>query len=235
MYNFFRGMTIVAIVFALTGCSAGEFSMGGLAPPVKRDYVITGSSFDESFEKAHLSLKETDLRIFNSDKDAGQIDAGINRSANLIQGDSRTFTTDSAEFKYVLKEKESGGLVFTLESKSSAGGQKYIDQFIDNYRKYIKFAEIGSEEPGPGQKMQSQVERFDNTVNDEQIISDLRTIDPVIRTKRPLLSRQEIIEVQIVLQKLGYYTGSADGTMNSETMDAIEKFKTENKAIRKLY
>ena len=235
MYNFFRGMTIAAIAFTLTGCAGGELSLGGLAPSVKREYVITGSSFDESFQMAHRVIEESDLDIYSSNKDIGKIDAGIDRSTNTT-GDSRSFTTNFVEFKYKQKETEQGKIIFDVESKSNRGGNQYIDQFVEEYSKYVKFSEITDE--GGSQEFRTRmpkIESLDESGESEQVITEIRTGDPVIRSKKPVLSRQEMIEVQIVLQKLGYYTGSADGTMNSETMDAIEKFKTENKAIRKLY
>jgi peptidoglycan hydrolase-like protein with peptidoglycan-binding domain len=99
----------------------------------------------------------------------------------------------------------------------------------------VKFSEITSAGAQVFGARMPKIESLDESGESQQIISEIKTGDPVIRTKRLSLSKQEIIEVQIVLQKLGYYTGSADGTMNSETMNAIEKFKDENGALRKLF
>jgi hypothetical protein len=234
MYNFFRGMTIAAIVFALTGCAGGELSLGSFSPPVKREFVINGSSFDESFQVAHRIIEESDLDIYSSNRDVGKIDAGIDRSTNTT-GDSRSFTTNFVEFKYELKETEPGRIVFNVEAKSNRGGNQYIDRFAEEYSKYVKFSEITSEGAQAFGARAPKIESLNESGESQQIISEIKTGDPVIRTKKLSLSKQEIIEVQIVLQKLGYYTGSADGTMNSETMNAIEKFKAENGAIRKLF
>lgn len=228
MYNFFRGMTIVAIVFALSGCSVGELSLGNLSPSVKDEYEISGSSFDKAFQMAYRALEESDFEIYNSDKDAGTIDVLINKDTDPFQ-DVRVITTKPPEFEFNLKETKSGKLVFNIESKSSS--QKYIEQFLERYSRYIEFREIGNHKEASDNK----VNAGNKPIVSEQIISEIRIGSPSLYETRYEFTKEEIIQIQVILYKLGYDPGPPDGTMNSKTMAAIEKFKTENKVLMKLF
>jgi hypothetical protein len=136
-----------------------------------------------------------------------------------------------------LNKEESGNLVFTVESKASSDGQAYIDTFIEKYSKYVVLKEISDDKAAAEIAIEKPVA---GTEKDEsflggQIISEIRTSSPILPEKKYDFSKQEIIQIQTFLNKLGYYPGPTDGKMNGETMEAIEKFKAENKVIKKLF
>jgi len=237
MSNFSRGMTIVAILFTLTGCYKGELSMGSLSPPIQKSYEISGSSHDEAFRMAHRALEESRLEIYGSHKETGQIDAGINGSANVVQGDSRTFVTNFAEFKFFLNKAVSGNLIFTVESRSSSGGQDLIDSFIQHYSKYVQFKSVSEDEVVSETAEQKPVAEIPHDQPDfsGQVISEIRTGSPILPETKYEFSKKEIVQIQSFLKKLGYDPGPVDGEMNSTTMEAIEKFKAENKVVKRLF
>ncbi len=223
MHKFLRGMLIAAVVFAMTGCSMGKISIGNLSPTAKSRFEIFGSTYDESFQAAHRAILESDLEIFSSDKRSGTIKAGLNSREDSIQGDTRSFTTNFADMKFVLRKSEAGNLLFEIESKSSMSGQKYVDRFMEKYSEYVKFVEVGHES---SPFLEKKVEQ-NKTGLSETIITEARTADPISTVKIREFSKEEVIDIQNLLTKLGYDPGPADGTINSRTRAAIEKFKVD--------
>ena len=140
-----------------------------------------------------------------------------------MQGDLRDFATVSAELKFFLKTTEAGNLVFTIDSKSSMGGQKYIDNFMEKYSRYVSFTEVGHENSTFAAKKTGT----DNSLISQSIVSEARTVDPTAPVKKHEFSKDEIVEIQALLKKLGYDPGPADGAINSKTRAAIEKFKID--------
>ena len=223
MCRLVRGMMIAAVVLALTGCSMGKLSMGSLSPSDHNEYQIFGSNFDKSFQLAYQAIQESNLEIYDSNKDTGKIAARINIRTDSMQGDLRDFATVSAELKFSLRKTEAGNLLFAIDSKSNMGGQKYIDKFMEKYSRYVSFTEIGHDNPMFTEK---KIET-DNATMSENIVSEARTVDPTSPVKRHEFSQDDIIEIQNLLNKLGYDPGPADGAINSKTRAAIEKFKVD--------
>jgi hypothetical protein len=222
MRNKFILIVLVVFSFALTGCNAVGLIVGGMSPPVIKEYEINGSSFDKAFQMAYRAIEESKLEIYNSNKDVGKIDAGINMGKDDRERDSRVTKINFTTFNFFLREDSPGKMIFSIEAKSSMGGQKYIDLFTQNYGKYVKFAEV-SKGSTLGSHDKIEEARMDNTVPSEES-----------NTKEAILSKEEIVQVQIMLKKLGYDPGPPDGIMGGKTLTAIEKFKAENKPITDL-
>jgi hypothetical protein len=186
MFKFFTVMTIFAIVFALSGCQRGGLTLGVLNFPVNADYEIVGSDFDEAFQTAYRSLEECNLEIYNSDKDEGKIYARVNRSADSAADNSRAFTTNATDFKFQLKQIESGNLSFNIKSKSSGGGQKYIDQFINKYAEYVELTDISTK----------------NTIQIKPVITEIRT-PTEIKDREPTVSEESSPRPRYSIRSVG--------------------------------
>jgi hypothetical protein len=244
MCNFFRRAAIAAVVLALTGCHGGGVTVGGLAFPVKSSYEIVGSSYAESFQLASRAMAESDFEIYRSNREAGEIDARTGSGADLM-GDNRAFRMKFTEVKFDLRETESGRIVFDIEAKSSSDSQASIDRFLATYGKYVRFTETadGRPEAAAGKRAADEVRPKAPGISvkseSEPIISEIRTqyseLPSMTAAEKPEFSRQEIVQIQTLLKKLGYDPGAVDGEMNSRTREAIERFKAENGVLMKLF
>jgi hypothetical protein len=237
MRHFLKGISIALAVFASAGCQVGHFSMGSLSHPVQERYEISGASFDEAFRAAYRAAEEADLDIYSSSRETGQLHAGIDRTTNTIQGDSRSFVTTFAEFNFSLDKTESGTLVFTVESLSGGADQAYIAEFLDRYGKKIEFRAIAQKSSSGEAAEDRKVlkDAGEPGTHTGQVISEIRTGSPILPEEKYEFSTREIIRIQTVLKRLGYDPGPVNGEMTSNTLDAIKKFKEEYKILRKLF
>lgn len=228
MRRFIRGMIISSILFALTGCSMNQLpSISGFSPTGK-EYEIVGSDFDKSFRMAHMAMTDSGFDVYNVNKSTGEIEAQlILRDAS--SQDTRTITTKHPEIKFSLERAEQDRLVFDLESKT--GSRKEMEAFVEQYGKHVDFFEVIDEE----EREKAEAVEYEKNRYNEQVITEIRTGGSVLREKKYDFSRDEIIQIQVFLYRLGYDPGPADGIMNRKTFTAIEKFKAENKIVRELF
>lgn len=123
--------TLAALVSVLTiaGCADYNTLAAAVRPAVTKTFTVETSSVDKAFGDAFLAVKDIRVNVSREDRSKGH-----------IFGSRGSGYTELTYVEILVKPNMTGGVMLTIQAKSSDGGEGIINEFIAAYGRYGRIA-----------------------------------------------------------------------------------------------